>query len=127
MKHNYLLITAGDVVDTNSRFYKVPVGTSKRDLGAFRRLFRISENKGYYFKKWDSETTHFLSKVIESIYGTGDIMAISQHLTIIPCVDLLRVINDGTKTSEMPLATRNAAHCMRYLNLNFRCTLGRKG
>ena len=127
MKHNYLLITAGDVVDTDSRFYKVPVGTSKRDLGAFRRLYRIATDNGYYFKKWDSETTSFLSKVIASVYGTGDIMAISQHLTIKPCVDLLRVINDGTKTSETPLATRNAAHCMRYLNLNFRCTLGRKG
>lgn len=127
MKHNYLLITAGDVVNTDSRFYKVPVGTSKRDLGAFRRLYKISVENGYYFKKWDAETTRFLSKVIESVYGTGDIMAISQHLTLKSCADLLTIFNDGTKTHEMPLATRNAAHCMRYLNLNFRCTLGRKG
>lgn len=127
MKHNYLLITAGDVVNTDSRFYKVPVGTSRRELGAFRRLYKISMDNGYYFKKWDAETTHFLSKVIESVYGTGDIMAISQHLTLKSCADLLRIFNDGVNPSETPLATRNTAHCMRYLDLNFRCTLGRKG
>lgn len=67
MIHYYLMIIAGKVVDDSTTFYKVGVGSSKRDKLALCKLSEFAAANGHYMHIMDNETTEFLGKIADSL------------------------------------------------------------
>lgn len=80
MKHSYLYIEAGEVVDTTSRFFRVWIGESRHDLRAFARLQALASTRGHYFERWCEGVDSFLRRLLDSTFDNGGVEPISVHL-----------------------------------------------
>lgn len=67
MKTYYLLIVADGVISSATRFYKVGVGTSKRDASCLHFLQMWSNAHGQYFAKIDAAVDDFQQRIAKSI------------------------------------------------------------
>lgn len=126
MKHYYLLITCGQVLDTSARFYKVPIGTGKQDTRDFLTLTALSAERGYYFHLWDVSVDEFLLKCMDSVWGSSDPLTIANHLSLVPARVLVKTLRVGTSVPLSQTALDNAKRTMYYLNVNYRCSQGRR-
>lgn len=126
MKHYYLFITAEVTLDTSSRFYKVPIGSSKQDVRDYLTLTAIAVDRGYYFAKWDEGTNTFIDKCFDSLWGCHDLLVYSNHLALVSCRDLVRMLKQGVVDSSPQHVLDNASHAMKYLDINYRCSLKRR-
>lgn len=126
MKHYYLFIECGSVLDSTAHFYKVPIGVGKQDTRDYLTLTALAADRGYYFKLWDNETTLFLFRCLDSVWGSHDSMVIASHLALISCRELCKVLHVGSNFENAPSTLTNASHLMKYLNINYRFGQGRK-
>lgn len=120
MTRFYLFIDAGKVVDESTAFYRVGIGTSKRDVSCFRQLARIATAKGSYFHRWDSSTSDFLTRCIESVYGGSNALVVASHLIPINCRELVKVLEGRQVAVPLQDAVRQASHLLRFQSLNYR-------
>lgn len=67
MVHWYILIAAGAIVDSSSRFYKIGIGNSMRDVKNLSKLQDFAAANGYYFHIIDNEASNFLMKIADSL------------------------------------------------------------
>lgn len=130
MTRFYLFIDAGKVVDESTAFYRVGIGTSKRDVTCFRQLARIATTRGSYFHRWDNSTSDFLTRCIESVYGGSNALVVASHLIPIKCRELVKVLEGRQGAKPLQDAVKQASHLLRFQSLNYRlaCMAGdRKG
>lgn len=67
MKTYYLMIVADGEISSATRFYKVGVGTSKRDASCLQFLQMWCNAHGQYFARIDAEVDDFQQKIAKSI------------------------------------------------------------
>lgn len=67
MVHWYILIAAGAMIDGSSRFFKIGIGNSKRDILGLSKLQEFAAAHGYYFHIIDNEASTFLMKIADSL------------------------------------------------------------
>lgn len=67
MKTYYLLIVADGVISSATRFYKVGVGTSKRDASCLHFIQMWSNARGHYFARIDADVDDFQQRIAKSI------------------------------------------------------------
>ena len=120
MTRFYLFIDAGKVVDESTAFYRVGIGTSKRDVSCFRQLARIATAKGSYFHRWDNTTSDFLTRCIGSVYGGTNALVVASHLIPIKCGDLVKVLEGRQTAKPLQDAVKQASHLLRFQSLNYR-------
>lgn len=120
MTRFYLFIDAGKVVDGSTAFYRVGIGTSKRDVSCFRQLARIATAKGSYFHRWDNTTSDFLTRCIGSVYGGTNALVVASHLIPIKCGDLVKVLEGRQTAKPLQDAVKQASHLLRFQSLNYR-------
>ena len=120
MTRFYLFIDAGKMVDESTAFYRVGIGTSKRDVSCFRQLARIATAKGSYFHRWDNSTSDFLTRCIESVYGGANALVVASHLIPIKCRELVKVLEGRQNAKPLQDAVKQASHLLRFQSLNYR-------
>lgn len=126
MKRNYLYIECDKVLDCSSRFYKVPIGASKRDDKALLALTAISVDRGHYFHLWDSATSDFYTKCVESLGGGVTNMQCEHSMIVTKPRDLIKHLKDGTPVDSPLHVERNRDHLLKQLSLNYRVLRARK-
>jgi len=67
MKTYYLMIVADGEISSATRFYKVGVGTSKRDASCLHFLQMWSNARGHYFAKINADVDDFQQRIAKSI------------------------------------------------------------
>ena len=120
MTRFYLFIDAGKMVDESTAFYRVGIGTSKRDVSCFRQLARIATAKGSYFHRWDNTTSDFLTRCIGSVYGGTNALVVASHLIPIKCRELVKVLEGRQNAKPLQDAVKQASHLLRFQSLNYR-------
>lgn len=67
MKTYYLMIVADREINSATRFYKVGVGTSKRDASCLHSLQMWCNAHGHYFARIDADVDDFQQRIAKSI------------------------------------------------------------
>lgn len=67
MTHYYLYIQAGVQLDAATRFYKVGIGSSKRQLHLHAWLEAFAVEHGHFFMIWNQAACDFFTKCRDSI------------------------------------------------------------
>lgn len=121
MTHYYYLICAGSQVDTNSRFYRVGVGTSRQADSDFLFLTAAAVDKGWYFERVSAASDDFVSKIAESLYPDDDGTKMIR-LKIRQCLirDVVRAIKKGEALPADVNSAKNRLNSLHYLSLNYR-------
>lgn len=121
MTHYYYLICAGAQVDTNSRFFRVGVGTSRQANSDFLFLTAAAVDKGWYFEKVSAASDDFVRKLAESLYPTTDGTSLLR-LQVKQCLirDVVRAIKRGETLPSDVNSAKNRLNSLQYLSLNYR-------
>lgn len=112
MKSYHLLIVAGACISHDTRFYKVAIGTSQKDVRCCQFLSDFAAAQGHYFERWSHETNLFLEKIAASL---------SKQLHELPfhkinVADLVTFIKRHRDTPKIPPLSRSAAFARQILN-----------
>lgn len=113
MTHYHLYIEAGRMIDENSHFYKVGIGTSQQADRDYLFLVAHAANHGHYFAIWSDEVSDFLAKVKKSL-----------NLDFVPLQpisarDLVRHFKAGTMPQLSPNVLKNADSMRKFFNLDY--------
>ena len=60
------------ILSSQTVFYLVKVGSSRRDVAAHRFVAQVARSPNFYFQDHSIQTMAFVEKCAESIYGTLD-------------------------------------------------------
>lgn len=69
MTHSYLYIEAGRIIDENSKFYRVFVGTSRQANRDFLFLLAHAESNNYFLQITSQVTDDYLLNIAKSLPG----------------------------------------------------------
>lgn len=100
----YLMICSGKRITISSKFYKVFVGSSKKDATYLRFLEKYASKRGYYLQKFDNDAADFFDKVADSL----NVLKLELNYQVIKVKCLVRYINQFGNTPDMPPISRNA-------------------
>lgn len=112
MKSYHLLIVAGACISLDTKFYKVAIGTSKKDVRYSQFIQEYAATHGHFFAIWSEETSIFLEKIAASL---------SQQLHELPfhkinVSDLVTFIKRHRDTPKIPPMSRSAAFARQILD-----------
>lgn len=128
MTHYYCLIIAGRVLDSDTRIFRVGVGTSRQSDRDYLFVLAESVQNGWYFEKWSSQVAEFVHNVLESLAPlcSDDPLGgvVVQGIMI---RDLVRNLKNGTAIPLDDNALRNANYVRHFLSLNYRTLSNRQG
>lgn len=128
MTHYFCLIMAGREIDSDSRIFKVAVGTSRQCDRDYLFLLAKSVENNWYFEKWSSQVADFVQLVLESLAPEQTDDPIGGTLIEgITARELVRNLKMGTKIPTDPQLFRNANHIRYWLSLNYRTLTNRQG
>lgn len=128
MTHYFCLIMAGREIDSDSRIFKVAVGTSRQSDRDYLFLLAQSVEHNWYFEKWSSQVADFVQMVLESLAPEKSDDPIGGTLIEgITARELVRNLKMGTKIPTDPQLFRNANHIRYWLSLNYRTLTNRQG
>lgn len=68
----YLLIIAGKVIDEQSRFYKIAIGSGAADAPRLHALKVLASSQNWYFRPYTHEVAEFLLRVAISMSRMPD-------------------------------------------------------
>lgn len=128
MTHYFCLIMAGREIDSDTRIFKVAVGTSRQSDRDYLFLVAQSVEHNWYFEKWSSQVADFVQLVLESLAPEQTDDPIGGTLIEgITARELVRNLKMGTKIPTDPQLFRNANHIRYWLSLNYRTLTNRQG
>lgn len=67
MKHYYLYILAGHEIDTNTKFFRVAIGESAKELKLKAWLESYALEHGHLLALWTNSTAEFYAKCLDSL------------------------------------------------------------
>lgn len=67
MTHYHLYIKAGLEIDSTTRFYKVGIGQSERQIRIYTWLEAFAAEHGHFFALWNNDAAEFYTKCCDSI------------------------------------------------------------
>ncbi len=115
MKTYHLLIVAGSCITRESRFYKVAVGSSQKDIRCCRFLTDNSAAQGHYFQQWCADTCIFLEKIAKSLsVGLHDLQVMRIDIS-----ELVSCIKTHRDTPKIPAMSRTAAYARQIIDPAF--------
>lgn len=126
MKHNYLYIECGEVVDTSTRFFRVPIGASKRENGFYLRLVALSQDKGHYFVLWDGAADEFYHRCLQSIGRDDMIMGNFKFPELVTPRELILHLEKGATIFPPSHVLDNQHRLLSQLSVNYRILSRRK-
>ena len=128
MTHYFCLIMAGREIDSDTRIFKVAVGSSRQSDRDYLFLVAQSVENNWYFEKWSSQVADFVQLVLESLAPeqTDDPLG-GTLIEGITARDLVRNLKEGTKIPTDPQIFRNANNVRHWLSLNYRTMTNRQG
>ena len=68
----YLLICAADIINEDTRFFKIAAGTSAIDATRIHALRLLASSQGWYFAQYTHDTADFLLKISLSLRKMPD-------------------------------------------------------
>lgn len=119
---------AGREIDSDTRIFKVTVGSSRQSDRDYLFLLAQSVEHNWYFEKWSSQVADFVQMVLESLAPeqTDDPLG-GTLIEGITARELVRNLKMGTKIPTDPQLFRNANHVRQWLSLNYRTMTNRQG
>lgn len=120
-KSYYLLIQAGEVITTSSRFFRVSVGDSSNDMKAFHFVRGFCEKRGYYFHPVSEGTYEFLEKCLRSVYGYCDMVLVAACLYDVSVSEVRMILTGCAPLPDTSQAVANASRCMVSLSVGYCC------
>lgn len=128
MTHYFCLIMAGREIDSDTRIFKVSVGTSRQSDRDYLFLVAQSVEHNWYFEKWSAPVADFVQLVLESLAPTQTDDPLGGALVEgITARELVRNLKNGTKIPTDPQLFRNANNIRYWLSLNYRTLTNRQG
>lgn len=128
MTHYFCLIMAGREIDSDTRIFKVAVGSSRQSDRDYLFLLAQSVEHNWYFEKWSSQVADFVQMVLESLAPEKSDDPIGGTLIEgITARELVRNLKMGTKIPTDPQLFRNANNVRHWLSLNYRTMTNRQG
>lgn len=113
MKHKYLYIQAGNVLDESTTFYYVYIGGSSYDVRLMQRIKDYAQMNGHYFKKVDSLVNAFLLRVLDSVPGHRPIVQTN-------ATQFVRSVMAGHALPYSPTQCHNSHRVNLSLKLDYR-------
>lgn len=117
----YYFCEAGEVIDTDTQWYQVTIGTTVQASRDKEFLQDYSQARQCYFEPRNEESSNFVCKVAESIFPSSDVEAIlSLKMAKCSARDLVRTLKHQLSSSEQRLPGRNRHRSLSSLSLNYR-------
>lgn len=128
MTHYFCLIMAGREIDSDTRIFKVSVGTSRQSDRDYLFLVAQSVQNNWYFEKWSSQVADFVQMVLESLAPEKSDDPLGGTIVEgITARELVRNLKMGSRIPTDPQLFRNANHIRHWLSLNYRTLTNRQG
>ena len=118
----YIMIQAGEVITTSSRFFRVSVGDSKRDVMHYFWLRDYCEEHGYFIHPVSEGTYEFLEKCLRSVYGYCDMVLVAACLYDVSVSEVRMILTGCAPLPDTSQAVANASRCMVSLSVGYRCS-----
>lgn len=112
MKHKYLLIEAGQIIDETTHCYIVMIGTSKQENRDYLAILANSMSCGYYFELYKNEQAEFLHRIMQE-YPT------LPPLQTIQARDYVRAMRQNLREPLSSQSLSQAHHMRNILNLQY--------
>lgn len=112
MKSYYLLIVCGATLTPDTKFYKVAIGSSQRDVRCCRFLTQWAQKEGHFFEKWCVATDLFLEKIAQSL----SLKVLQLQFTSIEIRSLIGYIKAHGVTPKIPPLSKSAAYCRQIID-----------
>lgn len=119
-KSYYILIQAGEVITTSSRFFRVSVGSSKSDIEQYFWLRDYCKENGYYLEQVCNGTYKFIEKCLRSVYGYCDMVLVAACLYDVSVSEVRIILTGCAPLPDTSRAVANASRCMVTLSVNYR-------
>lgn len=100
----YLMICSGKRITISSKFYKVFVGSTKKDATYLRFLEKYASQRGYYLQKYDNDAADFFDRIADSL----NVLKLELNYQAIKVKCLVNYIKLFGITPDMPPLSRNA-------------------
>lgn len=114
MVHYYYYVSAGAQCDSQTKIYKVAVGTTKQCQRDYAFLMAFALQHGHYFEIVSRESDDFIVKLRHSL------IEFSVQMEWLSCRDLVQELRD-TISHPLDSAVLRSAHLQhKTLNLNYR-------
>lgn len=113
MTQLFLYIQTGVQLNTQTRFYKVAIGQSEKQLNVRAWLESYAIEHGHFFALWNANAVAFLDKCLDSVNRSPlDV----QHIV---GTALVRSLKSGTEDPETYEANRNRHNLMKQIDPNY--------
>lgn len=119
-KSYYIMIQAGEVITTSSRFFRVSVGNSKSDVMAYFWLRDYCEKNGYFINPVSEGTYEFIEKCLRSVYGYCDMVLVAACLYDVSVSEVRMILTGCAPLPDTSQAVANASKCMVTLSVDYR-------
>lgn len=96
MKTKYLFCAASLPIDSDTLFFDVWAGSSRRDEKDLLRVATIAQMSGFYFQKWSKDVQTFWDKICLSITPEESPQILSPHRLSVTVSELRRLLRAGT-------------------------------
>lgn len=118
MTHYHSFIEANRIIDGDTHFYRVAVGSGKQADRDYLYLQAYAAQHQCYFNPYSRDVDDFLTQIARSLGGSS---VLDLHIRAITARELVRHLKAGTAPALSNAQLANTAHQLRYLNLNYRC------
>lgn len=117
----YYFCAAGDVIDTDTQWYQVTIGTTiqaQRDLNFLHDYARVNN---CYFEPRSLESSQFIEKVAQSLFPNDELIpTLSLNMAKVSARQLVRSLKNCQHCASDVLTSHNRHHAMFNLSLNYR-------
>lgn len=121
MTHNYYFIDAGRIIDSNTKFYLVAVGTSKQADRDFLYLTAYAADHQCYFERVSEHTDAFVQRIAQSIAPVDKLAPMaSLNMQHVSARELVRCLKTSTAVPSSVLQEQQQAYLLSQLSVNYR-------
>lgn len=112
MKHKYLLIESGRVVDETTRIYQIWIGSGKQADRDYLAIMANAVSCGYYFQLWSDKVCEFLDKLLQHYHFDTPIMSVQAR-------DYVRAMKANLRQPLSAACLSNQHHLRNAVNLQY--------
>lgn len=120
MNTYFLLIQTGREITSETRYFRVSVGTDTRSLGLLRWLRSYCEANGFYFHEIEDSSWDFVSKCLKSVYGYCDMILVAACVYDVSVSEVRMILTSCAPLPDNSQAVRNASRALCSMSVDYR-------
>lgn len=119
-KSYYILIQTGREITSETRYFRVSVGTSIYERNYLHSIRGMCEKRGYYFKQIDNTSWDFVAKCLKSVYGYCDMVLVAACLYDVSAFDMVEILEGRKGLPDTSRAVANASRALCSMSVDYR-------